>query len=277
MLIDTHSHLNFRAFKDDADEIIGQCLKNDIWMINVGSQYETSKCAVEIAEKYKTGVWAAIGLHPIHAIPNPIDVNEVKPGFTTKPEIFDPQKYEALLESKRVVAIGEIGLDYSYVKTEEDKAIQQKSFRDQLAFAQKSNLPIIIHCRNAWKDLVKILQDFYSHKPYAISHKLLGVAHFFSGTKQDARALIEMGFLISFTGVITFTHDYDDVINEIPLEKLMVETDCPYVAPVPFRGKRNLPLYVRYVAERIAEINGVSMSQVEKITTKNAQELFKLE
>jgi len=276
MLVDTHSHLNFNAFKDDHDEVIGQCLKNDIWLINVGSQYETSKRAVEIAEKYDQGVYAAIGLHPIHAIPNPIDVNEVEPGFTTKPEIFDPQKYEALAQSKKVVAIGEIGLDYAYVKTEEDKQAQKESFKQQLALAQKLSLPVILHCRNAWEDLVKILQEFHEvqNTKYEIRS---GVGHFFSGTKEDAEALIEMGFLISFTGVITFTKDYDNLIKEIPLEKLMVETDCPYVTPIPFRGKKNLPLYVKYVAERIAELQGVSFSEVAKITTENAKKLFKLD
>jgi len=276
MLIDTHAHLNFNAFKNNRDRVIDQCFKNDIQLINVGSQYETSKRAVEIAEKYETGIWAAIGLHPIHAIPNQVDVNEVEPNFKSRPEEFDAEIYKTLAKSKKVVAIGEIGLDYTYTKTESDKRAQKESFRQQLAFAQKLNLPVIVHCREAWKDLIRILKEFYEvrNTKYKIRN---GVAHFFSGSKEDAKTLIGMGFLISFTGVITFTKAYDEVIKEMPLEKLMVETDCPYVAPVPFRGQKNLPLYVKYVAERIAEIKGIGFSEVAKITTENAQALFKLD
>jgi len=277
MLIDTHAHLNFSAFKNDADEIIDQCFKNDIQLINVGSQYETSKRAVEIAEKYKAGVWAAIGLHPIHAIPNQIDVNEVEPSFKSRPEEFDAEKYEALAKSKKVVAIGEIGLDYTYAKTEEDKEVQKKSFRKQLVFAQKLKLPVIVHCRDAFKDLIEILEEFYGLESKVYSLKSpRGVAHFFSGTKENAKEMIELGFLISFTGVVTFTRAYDEIIKETPLGKLMVETDCPYVAPVPFRGQKNLPLYVKYIAERIAEIKGISFSKVAQVTAQNAQALFKL-
>jgi TatD DNase family protein len=278
MLIDTHAHLNFNAFKNDRDRVIDQCFKNDIQLINVGSQYETSKRAVEIAEKYETGIWAAIGLHPIHAIPNQVDVNEVEPNFKSRPEEFDAEIYKTLAKSKKVVAIGEIGLDYTYTKTESDKRAQKESFRQQLAFAQKLNLPVIVHCREAWNDLVEIIKsETRSTKLETNSMSIRGVAHFFSGSKEDAKTLIGMGFLISFTGVITFTKAYDEVIKEMPLEKLMVETDCPYVAPVPFRGQKNLPLYVKYVAERIAEIKGIGFSEVAKITTENAQALFKLD
>jgi TatD DNase family protein len=279
MLIDTHAHLNFSAFKNDYGRVIDQCFKNDVQIVNVGSQYETSKRAVEIAEKYKAGVWAAIGLHPIHAIPNQVDVNEVEPNFKSRPEEFDAKKYEILAKSKKVVAIGEIGLDYTYAKTEENKEAQKKSFKQQVLFAQKLNLPVIIHCREAWNDLVEIIKQFHGleSKVYSLKSPLRGVVHFFSGSKEDAKALIGMGFLISFTGVITFTKAYDEIIKETPLEKLMVETDCPYVAPVPFRGRKNLPLYVKYVAERIAEIKDIGFSEVAQVTTENAKKLFKLD
>ncbi|TRZ80929.1 TatD family deoxyribonuclease [bacterium] len=294
MLIDTHAHLNFNAFKDDADEIIDQCFKNDIWMINVGSQFSTSKRAVQIAEKYSEGVYAAIGLHPIHAIPHQFDVNEVSPSFKSKPEEFDANQYRELAKSKKVVALGEIGLDYSYAKTGKDKEAQKKAFISQLELAKELSLPVIIHCREAWTDLIKILKleiktlstldnlDTYlsaCRGGLEIRNSKLeirGVAHFFSGTIEDAQKLLNMGFLMSFTGVITFTKDYDKVIKEIPLEKIMVETDCPYVTPVPFRGKRNLPLYVEYVAQKIAEIKNVSFEEVVEQTTKNAQNLFKI-
>ena len=281
MLIDTHAHLNFNAFKDDADKIIDQCFKNNVWMINVGSQYSTSKRAVEIAEKYPEGVYAAIGLHPIHAIPHQFDVNEVSPSFKSKPEEFDAHQYRELAKSKKVVALGEIGLDYSSVKqdtvyscakTEKDKRAQKKAFISQIHLAQELNLPFIIHCRDAWKDVIEILKQYHNQN----NQKLNGVAHFFSGTLKDSKKLLDMGFLVSFTGVITFTHAYDKAIEKIPLRKMMIETDCPYVSPVPFRGKRNLPLYVEYVAKRIAEIKNVSFKEVAKTTTKNAKNLFKI-
>jgi len=271
MLIDTHAHLNFNAFKDDADKIIDQCFKNNIWMINVGSQYETSKHAVQIAEKYNEGVYATIGLHPIHAIAHQIDVNEVNPSFKSKLEEFDIHKYRELAKSKKVIAIGEIGLDYSYAKTEEEKEAQKKAFVVQIQLAQKLKLPIIIHCREAWKDVLAILKNYYLP-----NYSKAGVAHFFSGTIEDSKKLLSMGFLMSFTGVITFTKDYDKVIEKIPLEKIMIETDSPYVAPVPFRGKRNLPLYVEYMARRIAEIKNVSFKEVAEQTTKNARNLFNI-
>jgi TatD DNase family protein len=286
MLIDTHAHLNFNAFKDDADKIINQCLKSNIWVINVGSQYETSKRAVQIAEKYDKGVYATIGLHPIHAIPSSIDVNEVNPSFKSCPEEFDAKKYKELAKSKKVVAVGEIGLDYSYAKTRKDKEAQKKAFVSQIHLAQELGLPIIIHCRDAWQDLISILKFKIQTFPPRFSRetgrffnskfKIRGVAHFFSGTLKDSKKLLDMGFLMSFTGVITFTKDYDKVIKEIPLKKIMIETDCPYVSPVPFRGKRNLPLYVKYIAKRIAGIKNISFEEVAEITTQNAKNLFKI-
>jgi len=276
MLIDTHAHLNFAAFKDDADKIIDQCLKNDLWIINVGSQYSTSKRAIEIAEKYPKGIYAAIGLHPIHAIPNKVDVSEVSPSFKSKPEKFNADKYRKLAKSKKVIAVGEVGLDYSYAKNDKNKEIQKKVFIEQLSLAKELNLPVIIHCRDAWKDLIEILRNFQAQHLVAGSWQLAGVAHFFSGSIEDAKELISMGFLVSFTGVITFTKAYDATIEEIPMEKLMIETDCPYVSPVPFRGKRNIPLYVKYVAKRISEIKEVSENKVADTTTQNAKNLFKI-
>ena len=276
MLIDTHAHLNFAAFKDDADKIIDQCLKNDMWIINVGSQYSTSKRAIEIAEKHPEGVYATIGLHPIHAIPHQIDINEVNPSFKSKPEKFNANEYHKLAKSKKVIAIGEVGLDYSYAKNDKDRKIQKKVFIEQLNLAKELNLPIIIHCRDAWADLIEILRNFQAQHLVAGSWQLAGVAHFFSGSIEDAKELISMGFLVSFTGVITFTKAYDATIEEIPMEKLMIETDCPYVSPVPFRGKRNIPLYVKYVAKRISEIKEVSENKVADTTTQNAKNLFKI-
>ncbi len=272
MFIDTHAHLNFNAFKDDAAQIIQACLSENIWMINVGSQYETSKRAVQVAEKYTKGVYAAIGIHPIHTLPTPVDVNEVTPAFKSRPEKFIKEKYLELAKSKKVVAIGEIGLDYTYAKTKKEQNIQKEVFIAQIQLAKELNLPIIIHCREAWHDTLKIIKEFYGPQ-----HKFNGVAHFFSGTKENAETLLELGFLVSFTGVITFTSAYNKNIREIPLEKIMIETDSPYVAPVPHRGKKNTPLYVKYIAQKIADIKGISLEKVAEATTKNAKNLFRLD
>lgn len=267
MLIDTHAHLNFNAFKDDARKIIEQCLKNDVWMINVGSRLNTSKRAVWLAQKYPKGVYAAVGLHPIHVVASPVDTNELGATLKLHPEKFDPKTYCRLAKKSKVVAIGEAGLDYAYAKTETDKKAQQQSFIAQIELARDLGLPLIIHCRDAWDDLIKILEDW---------HGLKGVGHFFSGSLEDAQKLIKMGFLVSFTGVISFTNAYDEIIRQLPLEKIMIETDCPYVAPVPFRGKRNLPLYVKYVAQKIAQIKEIDQKTVEFITSQNAKTLFGL-
>ena len=271
MLIDTHTHLNFNAFKDDARQIIKKCLSQNIWIINVGSQYNTSKRAVDIAEKYNEGVYAAIGLHPIHTIPSPLDKYELTTDTKSGLEKFDARKYRELAKNKKVVAIGEIGLDYTYAKTEQEKSLQKEAFIAQIKLAQELKLPIIIHCRDAWQDTLGILQKFYK-----VKQKKSGVAHFFSGTLENAHTLFNLGFLVSFTGVITFADSYLKLIKKIPLEKIIIETDSPYVAPIPYRGKRNTPLYVKYIAQKLAEVKAVSLREIAEITTKNAKELFNI-
>lgn len=266
MLIDTHAHVNFNAYKDDADEVIRRSLENDIWMINIGSQYDTSKRAIEMVEKYKEGVYAAIALHPIHLGSSKfVDEEEVQ--FKTKEEKFDKEKYKELASNSKVVAIGETGLDYYYVNEDEKtKDLQKKVFRQHLELAKELNKPAIFHCRKAYNDLLSELQ--------AISHKPQAVLHCFMGKKSQAEEFLKMGFHLGFNGLITYCRDYDKVIKDTPLDKILIETDCPYLTPVPHRGKRNEPLYVKYVVEKIAEIKGITFEKVADQTTKNARELF---
>lgn len=272
MLIDTHAHLNFSAFKDDADEAAKRALENNIWIINVGSQYSTSERAVLMAEKYPEGVFAAIGLHPIHLseeiFKDKVDENE-EVEFHPSVEEFDEEKYLKLAESKKVVAVGEIGLDYFH--NSENIEYQKEVFRKQIDTAIKLDLPVIIHCRKAHNDVMEILRD----KKKIYGEKLRGVIHCFSGKLSQAKIYTEeMGFLLGFNGIITFDRSYDKVLREIDLKYILTETDCPYLTPIPFRGKRNEPLYVKYVAEKIAEIRNIDLDEVEKITTKNARSLF---
>jgi TatD DNase family protein len=270
MLIDTHSHLNFSAYKDDAGDVIKRTLEDGIWMINVGSQYSTSKRAVEIAERYEKGVYAAVGLHPIHLsggiFKTKIDKEEVE--FETREEEFDRGKYRELARSEKVVAVGEIGLDYWYrpktkTKLEQFKRKQKEVFLSQMKLAGEIDLPVIFHCRLAHEDLIAALGD-----------EEKGVVHCFSGSWQEAQKYLSKGLYLGFNGII-FKLDLDEVIEKTPLDRILVETDCPYLTPPPKEG-RNEPLYVKYVAEKIAKIKKLSYQEITAATTQNAIKLFNL-
>jgi len=326
MLIDTHAHLNFNAYKADADEVIRRSLDNQVWMINVGTNYETSKKAVEIARGHEKGVYATIGLHPIH-LPSPLfrkegakvemkanfqegklhrletglvkiknDTEEIE--VKTKEEEFDYEKYKklALSEvkgSKKVVAIGEFGLDYYWKpKTTKKKELfkqkQKEAFLQQLNLAKELNLPVVFHCRMAHQDLIEVLKLKIKNEKLKIG----GVIHCFTGSWKQAQEYLDMGFYLGFNGII-FKLDLDEIIKKTPLDKILIETDCPYLTPPPESG-RNEPLYVKYVAERIAEIKKIrakrtsfssspsfllrknlAYEEIARITTENAQKLFK--
>jgi len=277
MLIDTHAHLNFNAYETDSDKVIRRSLDNNVWMINVGSQYSTSERAVEIAEKYEKGVYTAVGLHPIHLangiFKTKIDTEEI--AFQTKEEEFDYGKYKDLAKSKKIVAIGEIGLDYYYkpktkIKLATFKDKQKEVFLKQLELAKELNLPVIFHCRMAHEDLINILDTKYKIP----NTKLGGVIHCFTGTLEQAKKYLEMGFCLGFNGII-FKLNLEEIIKNTPLEKIVIETDCPYLTPLPMIG-RNEPLYVKYVAERIAELKGETFEKIAEITTENAKKLFKI-
>jgi TatD DNase family protein len=274
MLIDTHSHLNFSAFKNDADETVKRALDENIWMINVGSQYSTSQRAVEIAEKCPEGVFAAIGIHPVHlselVFKDKVDDDE-EVEFYPSVEEFDEKKYLKLAQSKKVVAIGEIGLDYFH--NSENKEKQKEVFSAQIDMAVKLDLPIILHCRKAHDDVIKIIRE----KKKQFGDKLRGVVHCFSGRLSQAKIYTEeLGFYLGFNGIITFDRSYDKVLQEISLKYILTETDCPYLTPIPFRGKRNEPMYVKYVAEKISQIKEIAVSEAEKVTIEAAKDLFKI-
>ncbi len=291
-LIDTHSHVNFNAYRNDADEVIRRSLDGSagspqVWMINVGSQYNTSTRAIEMAEKYKEGVYAAVALHPIHLGPSKfIDEEEVHPvksreagaakqqfnrmKFKTRGEKFDKEKYKKQARNPKVVAIGETGLDYYHTDDEKIRNLQKEVFIQHLELAHELKKPVIFHCRQAYDDLLKILTVHYS------SLKTQGVLHCFMGKWSQAQEFLKTGFYLGFDGPITYCRDYDKIIKNTQLERILVETDCPYLTPEPYRGQRNEPLYVKYVAEKIAEIKGVSFEKVAEQTTNNAKNLFNL-
>ncbi len=269
---DVHTHIQFAAFAGDSKEVIERALAEDIWILNVGTQKDTSLNAVEIAGNYDKGVYATVGLHPIHTERSYHDEKELggEDGFMSRGEDFDHSYYKNLGKRAKVVAIGECGLDY-YRLAEETKNNQRKVFEEQIQLSRELEKPLMIHCRGGFRDLIEILQ---SNKDNLGNPA--GLVHFFTGTKDDAATLLKLGFSFSFGGVITFARDYDEALNFIPLQNLLLETDAPYVAPAPYRGKRNEPLYVIEVAKKIAEFKGVSLEKVGNITTANALKLFKI-
>lgn len=278
--IDTHAHINFKVFKDDGDDVIKRSLNNNTWMILVGSEYKTSRKALDYANKYEKGVYATVGLHPIHLDEVLAKDKKDAYSFRTKAEEFNYDNYEKLAKFEKVVAIGEIGLDYYHINLDKNvgqiKKRQQEVFLKQLILARHLDLPVIIHCRHAHDDMISILENFKKNYKDIPKHKPWGVMHCFSGDENLAWKYFSLGLLISFTGLITFSKQWDDLIRKMPFEKLMIETDSPYMTPEPFRGKRNEPILVKHVAERISEIKNLTIEKISKITTDNARLFFKI-
>lgn len=274
MLIDTHSHLNFNAFKDDLDEVMKRTQKENVWVINVGSNYENSRRAIDISRKYGQGVYAAVGLHPIHLAGDFFKIKkdtDEQEGDEANKDNFDIEKYRELAKSKEVVAIGEIGLDYYYrpkgkTKTEAFKVRQKEFFIKQIDLAKELDLPIIFHCRMAHSDTIEILKNYSG---------LRGVMHCFTGTLEEAQEYMKMGLHIGVNGII-FKLNLDEVIKNLPMDKILVETDCPYLTPPEAGLERNEPLFVKYVAEKIAGLKDITFEEVAARTTENAKKLFRI-
>lgn len=272
--IDIHSHVNFTAFDIDRDEVIKRALDNDTWVINVGTQVDTSRQAVEIANNHKEGVYAIIGLHPIHTGKSFHDKQELGDEgseFTSRGEVFDKNIYRELLKDDKVVAIGECGLDY-YRTEMESIENQKKAFIEQIELANEIGKPLMLHIRDAYSDALQILKEYA---------KVKGVVHFFAGSLENAKDFIDFGFSLSFTGAITYPPrkngkncDYVEIIKSIPLDMILTDTDSPYIAPVPYRGKRNEPVYVKEIVKKIAEIKGLPEIEVAEAIIANAKKLF---
>lgn len=263
---DAHTHVNFAAYDHDRDEVIRRSIDEGVGMNIVGTQFDTSRSAVELAEKYDE-VYATIGLHPIHTSKSYHDAKELGEGgkeFTSRGEAFDMATYEELGKSTKVIAIGECGLDY-YRLEEDTKHVQSEAFIQQIELANRLQKPLMLHIRNAYDDALEILK---SHA------KVRGDVHFFAGDWSIAKKFLDEGFTLSFTGVITFARDYDEVIRNAPLDMILSETDAPYVTPAPHRGKRNEPAYVEMVVRAMAEIRGETFENVQKQILANAERVF---
>ncbi len=255
LLFDTHVHLNARQFMEDREETIQRAFDAGVkYMVVVGFDSETIPLAIEIAEQYDT-IYAAVGWHPVDAI----DMTE------------DHLKWiEELSAHPKVVAIGEMGLDYHWDKSPKD--IQKEVFRKQIQLAKKVQLPIIIHNREATEDIIEILQE---EDAQAVG----GIMHCYNDSVEYVQTCLDMNFYISLGGPVTFKNAPlpKEVAVQVPGDRLLVETDAPFLAPHPNRGKRNEPAYVKLVAEEIADLRGVSLEELSKLTTQNAFSLFKLE
>jgi len=271
--IDIHAHVNVASFKDDHDEVTLRALEEGVGMVNVGTQYDTSTRAVAMLETYPKGVYATVGLHPTHVANCYFDRDELEQSeYKEGGEVFDPAKYRELAGHERVVAIGECGLDYFQNPSEEDRKKQREAFEAQVAFANEVGKPLMLHLRNGkegnvYKEACEVLKS---------TAKVRGNAHCFTGSLEDAKRFWELGYSTSFTGVITFTDMYHEVVRETPADLIHAETDAPYVAPVPHRGQRNEPVYVIEVVKKMAEIRGVSEDVLKEQLLRNFKEVLSI-
>lgn len=271
-VFDAHTHIHFPAYDKDRDEVIKRAQAAKVKMITVGTNFETSKSAIEIAEKYPDDIWATVGFHPNHVGANWYhDKNELRQATQ---EDFNIEKFRYLAIHPKVVAIGECGLDYYRIKDLrlKIKEEQERVFLEQIRLAEDLGKPLMIHCRpskgtdDAYEDLISTFQ--------VSGFKFQKIVHFFVGSLGIAKKLLELSCYFTFGGVTTFVHDYDEVIKYLPLENILLETDAPYVAPIPYRGQRNEPAYVIEVAKKLAEIKNINLERVVNQTNKNTCELF---
>ncbi len=282
MFIDTHAHVNFKGFEEDAENVIQRALDAGVWVVNVGTQISTSTQAVEMAEKFENGVYAVVGIHPVHTYSQ--DLKEEETEFKTREEKFDYNVYKKLASNPLVLGIGECGLDYFRLPEEGDitqiKQFQKDAFIQQLRLAKELNKTLVIHSRSskgtddACLDILEILKQELRGE----SQELRIILHSYTGSAEVAKEFVKLGAYLSFNGIITFdkTGNQEAVLNVVPNDKLILETDCPFLTPVPNRGKKNEPLFVKHVAEHIATLKKLSVEEVAELTTANARKAYNL-
>jgi TatD DNase family protein len=257
--IDTHSHFNLSQFDADRDAAIARMEEKDVQTICIGVDLDTSIYAAELAKAHAS-IWAIVGQHP-----------------TEWCKAFDQNAFEELLKQENVVGIGECGLDYFRERDRGEKETQVQLFEAQIAFAATHNLPLMLHIRpqqgtmDAYDDALAILKRWKQQYP-----DLTGTAHFFVGDKRIAQEFLDLGFYISFSGVITIFPEYEDMVRFVPIDRMLSETDAPFAAPLPWRGKRCEPQYVLEVVRKIAELKELPLADVERQLLENAERLFKL-
>ena len=297
MLVDTHAHVQFNAFKDETDAVMQRAIDAEVLVINVGTQLDTSREALKMAEKYNS--YAIVGLHPVHTYSQELDEEESH--FKTREEIFDYSSYKELANNPRVVGIGECGLDYYRLPVEERKGQgmesivkikenQKAAFIGQIKLAKELNKALVIHCRpskdsqDAYVDILKILDEeifneVYTEQSVTNQKPLQFEIHSFTGSPAIVKEFLNRGAYIGMNGIITFDKkgEMAEVVNTVPLERILLETDSPYLAPIPFRGKKNEPAHIKYVAEKLAQLKNITHQAIEEITTNNAKTFFNID
>lgn len=281
--IDTHAHLNLAAFAEDGEVVADRCLLESVSVINIGTKVTTSVKAVELAKTYDH-MYAIVGLHPIQTVPALHDEDEIGEGgapFVSKGEVFDVALYRDLILSSggKVVGIGECGFDY-YHTNPDTYGVQEEAFISQIQLANELRLPLMIHTRgpkpgadsptgrSVYVDVYEILKQ-YAKVPFNV--------HFYAGTYAEAKQFFEIGGTISFTGVITFAKVYQELVASVPLDLIHGETDCPFVAPIPYRGQRCEPWMVKEVYKKIADVRGEDEEVVREQLTLNAKKMYCLD
>lgn len=257
MFIDSHAHIffpDFQSFKDEVQDVLKRAKEAGVGcLINVGTDIESSRTVIGLAEKYPQ-IYAVVGIHP-HEVQEMTDQ--------------DLLTLKEMAQHEKVVAIGEVGLDYYYEHSPKD--IQQKRLRDFIQLAREVKLPLVIHCRDAFEDCFRIFDE-------ENAWKLGGVFHCYTGDLETAKKIIKKGFYVSFSGIVTFKKatELHEAVKGLPRDRYLIETDCPFLAPEPFRGKRNEPAYVKYVAEKIAELKYLNVTDVARISARNTKDVFGL-
>lgn len=269
MLIDSHAHLNFKEYEDEIEDVIKRSLVSNTQIITIGSNLESSQKGVEIADEHD-GMWAVIGCHPD-------DIGER----------IELRAFAKLAESSnKVVGIGEVGLDFfrlpaDHKEARENRELQIRAFKDFIKLSNDLCLPLVLHCRGEAKDpyaAYDLMLEILCSQPTAQSPKTIGVIHCFGGNLEQAKMFIDLGFYIGVTGIVTFKNskELQAIVKQIPLDKILIETDAPFLTPEPHRGEKNEPSFVQFVARKIAEVKGLTFEEVEKATYANTVKLFKL-
>jgi TatD DNase family protein len=297
-MTDTHCHLNFPEYEKDIDEVIKRSVAAGVTKIIIpGADLKSSKKAVEIAQKYKE-CYATVGIHPHHAgdcyddlnhcnKDDSVDKNEKNHNEFCRDALQCVSTLREMAQQPKVVAIGETGLDYHQFPvfpaiTEEIKQKQKELFSTQIKIAEDLNLPLIIHCREAWEDILDIITKYiisrgvmhYAPTSRSSNNKLRGVFHCYAGGKKWLKKALDLGFYIGIDGNVTYDEGLQNVVKEIPLDRLLLETDSPYLTPVPFRGQRNEPKNIKLIAEKITEIKNISINELSLQIEKNYRRIF---
>lgn len=276
MLFDTHCHVQFNSFQEDAEEVLKRCQEKDMILNVVGSQIDTSRAAVAFAEAHEN-VYATIGVHPVHTTTT--DVDEEETSFTSREEIFDYDEYKKLAQSKKVIGIGECGLELFHLppnaNIEEILKKQTTAFDGHYKLAVEMDLPLVLHVRDAHKEMIELLKSY--------NEQIRGVVHCYTGNWEFAQEYLKLGLHLGFTGVVTFPPKklnpeiqlgLLEVIEKMPMDRILAETDSPYLAPQAHRGKRCEPWMVEEVIKKIAEVRNMSAHDVNNEVFKNSRELF---